>query len=900
MEGPTLNGRSVHRHSVEDAFRALRSAPAGLAPEEAARRVALFGRNDVERLARPSPLVVFARQLGHFLAVVLWVAAALCFAAELANPGAGMATLGFAIVGVVLVNGVFSFAQEHRAERALAALEDLLPTRVNVMRGAVLIEIDAGDLVPGDVVLLEEGDRVPADCRVTETFGIRVNNATLTGESAAVALSTEPSVEASPVRAGNLALAGTSVASGRAQALVYATGAATQFSQIARLTQQQRPALSPLQKELTGVTRVLAAVAVALGAVFFAVGEMLGVPLWGNVLFAIGIVVAMVPEGLLPTVTLALAMSAQRMARRNAIVRHLPSVEALGAATVILSDKTGTITENRMAARRLFLGAEFESVDPSRPAPPLDAQRRAFFEACLLCENIRERGGPARHEWLGDPMEVALVELARRVLPDLLAAERVAEVPFDTRRRRLSTVHRVRGALVLHTKGALESLLPLCERVASGAAVLPLDAARRERFVAAESELGEQGLRVLAVATRPVSPGEPSEALERGLTLLGLVAIEDPPRRDVADAIRRCREAGIRALMVTGDHPRTAVAIAQQVGLVGSTQPLVATGAELARMSDAELQLLLDAPEIVFARLEPYQKTRLVALLQRKGEVVAVTGDGVNDAPALRLADIGVAMGRSGTDVARAASDLVLADDHFASIVAAIEEGRGVYANIRKFLTYILTSNVPELVPYLVFVLARVPLPLTIIQILAVDLGTDILPALALGAERAEPGVLRRPPRRRSERLLDGALLARAYLFLGVLEAAASLAVYAFVLLRGGWRFGEPLAWNDPLYRQATTACLVTIVVMQVANAFLCRSERDSLFPRGLRGSRLLLAAVAAESILIALATYTPAGNRVFGTLPVGAEVWLAAMPCALAMVACEEGRKAIARRRAA
>ena len=830
---------------------------------------------------------------------MLWIAAALCFAAEAANPGGGMLTLGIAIVGVVLVNGLFSFVQEHRAERALDALEALLPTRVAVTRAGATVEIDATELVPGDVLLLQEGDRVPADGRVIETFGIRVNNATLTGESAAVALVTAPAPDASPLHAANVALAGTSVVSGRARVLVFATGAAMQFSQIARLTQRQRPALSPLQKELIGVTRLLAAVAVGLGVVFFAVGQAVGLPLWGNVLFAIGILVAMVPEGLLPTVTLSLAMSAQRMARRNAIVRHLPSVEALGAATVILTDKTGTLTENRMTARRLFFGGEVEPIGPAASMPPLDPQRRAFFEACLLCENLRELGGPARHEWLGDPMEVALVEMARRVLPETPAAERVAEVPFDTRRRRLSTVHLLGGARVLHTKGALESVLPLCDRMASGAETRPLDDASRARFVATESDLGRQGLRVLAVATREVAADEPAEALERGLVLLGLVALEDPPRPDVTDAIRRCHEAGIRALMVTGDHPRTAIAIARQVGLVDSTEPLVVTGGELLRMPDAQLQILLDSPQIVFARLEPDQKTRLVALLQRKGEVVAVTGDGVNDAPALRLADIGVAMGLSGTDVARAASDLVLADDHFASIVAAIEEGRGVYANLRKFLTYILTSNVPELAPYLAFVLLRVPLPLTIIQILAVDLGTDILPALGLGAECADTGLLRQPPRRRDERLLDGALLTRAYLFLGVLEAAASLAVYAFVMLRGGWRFGQPLAWDAPLYRMATTACLATIVVMQVANVFLCRSDRESIFAQGLGGNRLLLAGIAAEITLIAFVVYTPLGHRIFGTAPIDAAVWLAALPCALAMIALEELRKAFVRRRA-
>jgi magnesium-transporting ATPase (P-type) len=450
---------------------------------------------------------------------------------------------------------------------------------------------------------------------------------------------------------------------------------------------------------------------------------------------------------------------------------------------------------------------------------------------------------------------------------------------------------------VLHTKGALEALLPLCEQLAEGEQVRPLHPSDRARFCKVEDELGTRGLRVLAVAWREVAEGEPRDALERGLTLAGLVALEDPPRPEVPEAVHRCREAGIRVIMVTGDHPRTAVAVGRQVGLVESGQPVVIAGDALRSMSDARLQLTLDLPELVFARVDADQKTRIVAALQRKGEVVAVTGDGVNDAPALRLADIGVAMGRSGTDAARAAADMVLADDHFATIVNAIEEGRAVYANLRKFLTYILTSNVPEVVPYLAFVLLPIPLPLTILQILAVDLGTDMLPALALGAERPDPEVMRRPPRRRQERLLSGRLLARAYGFLGPLEAAVALIVYFQVLAGGGWGWGEELAPTGALYRQATTACLAAIVAAQVANVFLCRSERDSVLRTGLGGNPLLLWSIAVEVVLIALIAHTDAGNRIFGTHPLPAETCLQLPVWAAAMLAAEELRKLVARR---
>ena len=887
----------IHRLSAADALAALRSSPRGLEPSEAARRRLEFGPNDVERIERPSRVRAFLREFTHFFAFVLWVAAGLALVAELWNPGHAMGVLAAAIVAVIAINGSFSFWQHYRAERAVEALERLLPLRVEVIRGGVLEPMDASELVPGDLILLEEGSRVSADCRVLESVELRVNNATLTGESVAVALDPEPSTELDPKRATNVALAGTSVVSGHGRALVAATGAHTELSRIARLAQATRPGLSPLQREITRVTRVVTLLATGLGAVFFGLGEMLGLPLWSNVLFAIGIIVANVPEGLLPTITLSLAMAAQRMAKRNAVVRHLPAVETLGAATVICTDKTGTLTENRMAVRRIVVAGEAHEVAADEPLLELAAAHRPFFEACWLCENIKERGGPEAHELLGDPMEVALVEMARRALPGAVPPARSAEIPFDTARRRLSTVHRLNGDLVLHTKGALQSLLPLCRTVAEDGGLSPLDAAARERVLASESELAAQGLRVLAVAWRRVAEGEPTDALERDLVLGGLVALEDPPRADVAEAIRRCHEAGIRVVLVTGDHPGTGVAIAREVGLVTGDAPRVILGDDLSRMSEAALQLALDAPEIVFARLDAAQKTRIVAALQRKGEVVAMTGDGVNDAPSLRMADIGVAMGRSGTDAARAAADLVLADDHFATIVNAVEEGRAVYANLRKFLTYILTSNVPEVVPYLAFVLLRIPLPLTVIQILAVDLGTDMVPALALGAERAEPDVMRRPPRPRREHLLTPRLLLRAYGFLGPIQAAGALAAYFFVLARGDWRWGEALDAADPLYRAATTACLAAIVAMQVVNVFLCRSDRLPLLRTGLFGNRLLLGGVVLEVLLLLAIVYTPLGQSLFGTAVFPADMWWLLLPLTGALLTLEELRKAIARR---
>jgi magnesium-transporting ATPase (P-type) len=493
-------------------------------------------------------------------------------------------------------------------------------------------------------------------------------------------------------------------------------------------------------------------------------------------------------------------------------------------------------------------------------------------------------------------MEVALVQLAADALPTLPRSPRVNEIPFDSQRKRLSTVHAAPEGPVLYCKGAPEVVLPRCTLVTMNGGSVELSDELAATFRTAAEAMAEKGLRVLAFAWRELPQSFELASAEAEMTLAGLIGLEDPPRPEVAAALQKCREAGIKVIMVTGDHPHTATAIAREIGLVRSAAPVVFTGEQLGHLSDIQLQIALDAPEIIFARVLAEQKMRIVSALKKKREIVAVTGDGVNDAPALRKADVGIAMGRSGTDVAREAADMVLLDDNFASIVAAIEEGRAVFTNIRNFLTYILTSNVPELIPYLAFVVFRIPLPLTIIQILAVDLGTDMLPALGLGAEKPAPDIMKAPPRPRSDRLLSWPLLTRAYLFLGLMQATAAMSAYWFVLRSGGWHMGQTLAAHDPLYLQSTTACLSSIVVMQIANVFLCRSDRRSAFASGLFSNKLILAGIAAEITLIALIDYTPWGNALFGTAPIQTAVWLFIVPFALAMLAAEESRKWIVR----
>jgi calcium-translocating P-type ATPase len=888
----------IHNLDTEQALASLNTTAAGLAPAEAARRLAEYGPNHVEEVRREHLLLSFAREFTHFFAIILWFGAGLAFLANHFDPGQGMASLGVAIVGVIIVNGIFSFWQEYKAEQAVSALRQLLPQKVQALRGGAIVELLASELVPGDIVLLEEGALVPADCRLIEAFALRVNTATVTGESLPMARNPEPSAENSPLYAKNVVLAGTSVVSGRARAVVYATGMHTEFGRIAHLTQTAGTASSPLQREIARLSHIVAALATGMGVVLFFVGQAMGLPTWENLLFAIGIIVANVPEGLLPTVTLSLAMATQRMAKRNALVRHLPAVEALGSTTTICCDKTGTLTQNRMSVQSLWLDGDFLDVGDLSALPRLTANNRELFINAALCHNLKI----VDQKLLGDPMEVALATMGRQVAGDLAGYQKIDEIPFDTDRKRMSVLCQTPQGRMLYCKGAPETVLAACDFIqqkivaegnplwgSSGSTAL--DAAAKARLLAAHQQMAAAGLRVLAFAHCAIADGLPSA--ERGMTLTGLIGLEDPPRPEVPEAIARCATAGIRIIMVTGDHPHTALAIARQIGLVKTEQPVVITGDQLRAISPAHLQLALDAKEIIFARVAAEQKMLIVQTLQKKGEIVAVTGDGVNDAPALKTADIGIAMGIAGTDVAKEAADLILLDDNFASIVAAIEEGRAVFDNIRKFLTYILSSNIPELVPYLAFVLFRIPLPLTIIQILAVDLGTDMLPALALGAEKPDPGVMSRPPRARNERLLSWGLLARAYLFLGVLEAAAAMAVFFFVLHAAGWQYGVDLDRLDPLYLQATSACLATIVVMQMVNVFLCRHPTKSSLAFGFFGNHYLLLGLAAELGVILFIIYTPAGQWLFGTAAIGAEVWLLALAGAALMWALEEGRKA-------
>lgn len=884
----------IHQLDPAEALLSLNTRFEGLSEREARRRLREYGPNRLAEPRRQALIIRILREFTHFFALLLWCAAALAFFADWQAPGENMATLGWAIVAVILINGGFSFMQEYRAEHAVLALQKLLPVEVKVLRAGELHLTEASDLVPGDVVMLQEGDSIPADCRLLEAFGIRVNNAAVTGESRPQARMALACREDEVLHARNVLLAGTSVVSGEGRALVFHTGMLTEFGKIAALTQVVREDLSPLQQEIVRLSRIVGLLALSLGVVFFFLGQAAGLSFWQNFIFAIGIIVANVPEGLLPTVTLSLAMATQRMSRRNVLIRHLPAVETLGSTTVICTDKTGTLTQNRMAVRRLYLDGA--PVEPDHLTAAQQVRYQALWECARHCQELKWTSRDGVSAWLGDPMEIALVGMADRFHVNEPGWQKIDELPFDTDRKRMTLVFRNHRGIRVLTKGALEKLLPLCRGALTPEGVAPLAEAGQTVWLTAEARMAESGLRVLAFAYRDFAEAEVGEPWEQGLILVGLVGLEDPPRPEVPLAIRRCREAGIRVIMVTGDHPRTAVAIAREIGLVCGDQPLVLSGEALRKLSAVQLQLALDHEEVVFARLGADQKMRVVEALKRKGQIVAVTGDGVNDAPALKKADIGIAMGVTGTDVARESADMILLDDNFAGIVYAVEEGRAVFGNLRKFIGYVLTSNVPELVPYLAFALLGIPLPLTIIQILLVDLGTDMLPALGLGADPPAPGGMQKAPRPRHEKLLNAPLLLRAYLFLGVLEAVLAMAAYFFVLHRAGWQLNAALTGSDPIYREATTACLSAIIVSQVVNVFLCKHPDQPLLAAPLFNNRLILAGVALEIGLILVVDYTAIGQRIFLTAPLGLEVWGFILALAPVMVVGEALRRRLSR----
>ena len=906
-----MKSAPIYSLRLQEVYSTLETSPSGLTQEEAEARLSLYGPNVLSSLPREPLWRKLVIHITHPMALLLWIAGIVSW-------GAGDPVLGVIIWIVVLVNGAFSFWQEYRAGQATALLETLLPNFARALRGGVEVKIPATEIVAGDLLVLAEGDHIPADARVIEEYGLRVNNSTLTGEAVPARKTADASLreDISEVERPNLVFAGTTVVSGTGRAVVYATGMLTQFGRITRLTQAIREEPSLIQKELLRVTRIISLVALGIGVLVFVFG-IIDVQLRVSEAFllAIGVIVAAIPEGLPATVSLALAMAVQRLAQRGVLVKKYSMVDTLGTVSVICTDKSGTLTQNQMTVRQAWVsgqtftisGVGYEPVGAISPDPeitPHEADMQFMLTAATLCNNSRLSPPSLDHPYwtcLGDQTEAALqVAALKGGLSDerlKLDYPRLHEIPFDARRKRMSTVHRVAhpgpsspdigiGQQIAFVKGAPREVVSLCTHILVRGEAVPLDQILRNEILSANDQYASNALRVLALACRELSPrpgGYSIERVESGLTFLGLMAMHDPPRPEIEQAVKTCRQAGIRMVMITGDYGLTAESLARRVGMLSTSNPTILTGAELDQLNDLALQNLLEK-EVVYARMAPEHKLRLVAAYQARGEVVAVTGDGVNDAPALRKADVGVAMGLTGTDVAKEAADIILMNDNFATIVTAIQEGRAVYENIRKFVTYIFSSNVPEILPFLLSALTRIPLALNVKQILAIDLGTDIFPALALGGEKPEPDVMLRPPRKRSQPLVDRRLLFRAFLWLGLIEALLCYFGFFFVYDWSAdpfWRQFPLTAWMDferlalIRYPLAVTVFYAGVVMAQVGNAFACRTDRNRGRSLGWVSNPRLLLGIGIDLAILLVLVYFPPIARLFGHVPIPASFWI-------------------------
>lgn len=869
-----------HRQPYEATARTLRTdAAVGLSFEEAASRLARFGPNQLPEQDKRSPLRIFISQFNDFIVWVLVAAAAI----------SGLLLREFvdsaAIAAILLLNAVLGFVQELRAEAAMESLKKMSAPKATAIRDGREVKLPANDLVPGDLIVLTAGDVVPADCRLIEAAKLQIDESALTGESVAVHKSIE-AIDLERVPLGdrkNMAYLGTVVQAGRGKGVVVATGSSTEMGQIASLI-ESREEPTPLQVELKRVGRAIAVMILAICLAIFASGVATGKPPIFMFLVAVSLAVAAIPEGLPAIVTVTLALGVQAMASAKAIVRRLHAVEALGATTFIATDKTGTLTENRMAVGVLHVDGRTVELDKLEEGPTDKILH--IMRASILASDAHRSG----ERITGDPTEVALLKASENLGLDKEREEaslpRVDEVPFDSSRKFMTTLHFDGSGFIAFSKGAPEILLEICS----------LSNEERRAEIDAANRLATAGYRALAVAERRFEERPPElESAERDLSYLGLIALLDPPRPEAAAAVEACRAAGIRVAMVTGDHAATALAIAKQIGLDRDSRVL--TGADLEEMSVEELSEAVSNVSI-FARVDPSHKLKIVEALKASGERVAMTGDGVNDAPALKKADVGVAMGEIGTEVAKEASDIVLADDNFATIVSAVRQGRLIFDNLRKFIHFLLSCNVSEVLTMFAATIVGMPVPLFPVQLLWINLVTDGLPAIALGVDPPEKDLMMRRPRGANEAIVAPAALKKIFSW-GIIMTLGSLGVFLGVLLLRGV---PPLDASDARYygdlRIAQTATFTAMVFLQLLHSLNFRSSRESLFSRWTFGNRYLLASIALSAALQLASVYVPAAQRVFRTAPLGTVEWMViAMGIALPILVIDFTKRIAARR---
>lgn len=903
----------IYKLPSSEVYSELETSKRGLSTEEAEKRLEKYGANQIEEIKKTPIIYEFLANLYQLLALLLWAASILAFIS-------GTPQLGLAIIAVIIINAIFSFWQEYQAEKAIEALKRILPTTAKVIRDGKESEILSSQLVPGDIMILEEGDNISADARLVEAFQMKVDSSTLTGESKPVWKVAEVEEgDENPVEVHNLVFAGTSVVSGSGRAVVFATGVHTEFNKIAALTQEVKDKLSPLQKELRRVTQIIAILAVLMGLILFTVNiYLVSLPLSVAFLFAIGLTVANIPEGLLPTVTLSLAASVQKMAQKNALIKRLSSVETLGSTNIICTDKTGTLTRNEMTVRKIWIPYEILDVTGTGYEPQgeflyqgEEVSHEQIRELRLLMRsatfaNDAKLVKPSKlgEKWkiLGDPTEAALLVAARKNGFDwkerIKEQPRILELPFDSKRKSMSSIHQKGPVKMAYIKGAPKKMIALSSQISVDGKVRIFSEEEKEQIIRVHDELAASGLRILGMAYRELPPDFEDyrpQSVEKDMVFVGMVAMQDPPRPEVKPAVEDCHRAGIRILMITGDYGLTAQSVAEEVGIISGEPCQIIKGKELDKLSDEQVKEILRGDcNVIFARAVPEHKMRIASLLESEDEIVAMTGDGVNDAPALKKADIGVAMGITGTDVAKEASDMILTDDNFATIVGAIKEGRTIYENIRKFITYIFSHETAEIIPFVLMVVLGIPLPITVMQILAIDLGTDTLPALALGVGPSESDVMDRPPRSRKEGLLNRFVIIRGYVFLGLIEAVLVMSGYFWVLFSAGWSFGIDLSFSDPLYLKATTMVFAGIVMAQIGNLLGCQTTRTSAFKVGLFKNRWILRGIIFEVIVLLSIIYIPLLQNIFSTTALGLTEWLYLLPFIPIIFFAEELRKYI------
>jgi P-type Ca2+ transporter type 2C len=864
----------------------------GLSEEAAQRRREELGANELTEGARISPLTLFLNQFKDFMVLVL-------MGATLISGLLGEYLDAITILAIIVLNGILGFVQEFRAERSLRALKELSAPTAKVLRDGEWHTIPARDLVPGDIVSLESGDRVPADIRFIEANSVYAEESALTGESVPVSKRIG-ALENEDIPLGdqrNMGFLGTMITMGTGRGIVVRTGMDTEMGKIADLINSTEEAETPLQHRLEQFGKILIGVALALTVLVVVAGIMHGQPVYGMFLAGVSLAVAAIPEGLPAIVTIALALGVQRMIQRKAIVRKLPSVETLGCASVICSDKTGTLTQNKMTVTRLWVGGRLldvtgEGYEPDgqieskgeKIDPREDSVLRRLLQVSVLCNNSelveeqvetqeKKRKGAAAKMTLwgikGDPTEGALMVLGAKAGVTLRTLEglyrRVKEFPFDSDRKRMSVLVEHQGGRLLCVKGAPDVLLEQCSYILWDGKLVPFTGTLRSKVMEANEGFAGSALRVLGLAYRDLKATESvesSEEAERNLVFVGLAGMIDPPRREVKEAIMKSRRAGIKTVMITGDHQTTAEAIADQLGMIPKGGKTI-SGVQLSTMSDEQLDRVVD-DIYVYARVSPEHKLRIVKSLQRRGHVAAMTGDGVNDAPAIKAADIGIAMGITGTDVSKEASSLVLSDDNFATIVSAIEEGRGIYENIRKFIRYLLASNVGEILTMFIAMMAGMPLPLVPIQILWVNLVTDGLPAMALGVDQPEADLMEHRPRGSKEsifaRRLGWKILSR-----GVFIGVCTLIPFWIVL--------QQTAGDADSLTKAQTVAFATLVMAQLIHVFDCRSSR-SIFHRNLFENKYLVLAVVSSILLLLGVVYIESLQPIFKTVAIGLKEW--------------------------